>query len=775
MKWTDEWSFPSSLCSLNRELKDVICFHAGDFNEVTFNLQIDLFEPPMSQVPHVLIHTSITMPVVLFSPFVPSQCRQWVEEAKLNQLRREGVRYAQIRLRENDVYFIPRNIIHQFRTIAASSSIAWHLRLVDYYPQGGERGEEVSTDRYTDVALRGQGEESSSSDGEEDALPLKLNGEGGRGESKREEDEINFSYSSDEDFIPDMMRREHPQADMKHLSPPRTSLGPASRSVSPPTPLGPAPRIVTTPSRDPFPPRALPSHVRVASDKKHESHDQKRRRLSSMLSATKPSVPATAIPSPVGRERSPIARQTVSTISDKEKEEPLSDDRVGGNFTGGEHKQEDSNLHYSDHSDSPVQEELSNKWSVGNTFGTSHDAETSDSDGWEPGFRKRKKTKKKKRTKANKNHKNGLRKEEQLGKWESGEVEVSRISHTTKRVCARLAERAGLESSEEDADEGLKALCDLAEDKLELFGSLSESGSSEEDDREVGGRGKVEVSLGSRLDKLDEPEEGTTVQLQRPLTDSSKATLSATPRHPSNAIHSHRPKGQPPTKEDSDDSEPSSSHKKDVSGEVTAKNRTPSATASSPQKPSGVSISKLSKPERKPAGLLEHHQRPSDLETPAAKKLRLVDIDFTGCKFHSQSFQRPQSKGSFAPGRKLKPSNSHSSVRPSPVPHSKSRDDSRGGRVRSEEKAGREKPRVVSSSASNVLRFPQSDRKSSFSHQSKLSQHHHKLSDSSHTDMFAQKDAILAAKFPQKRKLLSDPLPHSKELKSTNRSRTQPL
>ncbi|XP_065184979.1 lysine-specific demethylase RSBN1L-like [Sycon ciliatum] len=92
-------------------VKDVIAFSASSFTSVAKELSIDVFEPPASQ------------------------CTIWVCQGKLNAMHRAlgpSLRYARIQLHANDIYFIPRNVIHQFQTMAACTSIAWHLRYLGY-------------------------------------------------------------------------------------------------------------------------------------------------------------------------------------------------------------------------------------------------------------------------------------------------------------------------------------------------------------------------------------------------------------------------------------------------------------------------------------------------------------------------------------------------------------------------------------------------------------------------------------------------------------------
>ena len=103
----------------NRITKDAVIFNASDFPALVEKLQLDLHEPPMSQV--IYSNSSVMYSFVMNGCIF--QCPMWLDDSKLNSLHRDGIRYARVPLCDNDIYFLPRNIIHQFRTVSATTSI----------------------------------------------------------------------------------------------------------------------------------------------------------------------------------------------------------------------------------------------------------------------------------------------------------------------------------------------------------------------------------------------------------------------------------------------------------------------------------------------------------------------------------------------------------------------------------------------------------------------------------------------------------------------------
>lgn len=493
-----------------------------------------------------------------------------------------------------------------------------------------------------------------------------MNSDGGSVD--RREDEISFSYSSDDDFIPDMIRRKHSGVNKK--PPPGVCPWPSSRDTSPPA-------------------RNLHHSILKGDDKRESSLslDQKRRRLSSVLSATKPVL--------AGLQRTPLTpgdqegsnimvKQSTATVA-------FTTERCESLFKNeeGEESAYIQEVSKSSHMDQPTSQCVNDFARVNQL-----EAETSGSEEWEADLRKRKPTRKRTK-KVIRGERDSWRKKE--------EVNLRSIS--------------GSESSGENVKEDNGRL---------KFGQL---GCAEGD------------SVAREED----------IEVERPTVNrgGSDKSIRSLPRQ----IYSHRRKATS-FLEDSDDSDTSPRQKNEDSQQVTVKKPTPTKL-SCPHKPS-IHVVKTKEASGPALGYIE---KPSleTAETPVSK-LRLVDIDFTGGKFHSQALLKSAPR---YVSKKIKVADHRSSRVKPPV-------DARLGKMRLEDKLGRDQPRVVSSSASNVLRFPHENKPSTFPHESKQLpfHHYHTPSPGSSSDICAQKDAILAAKFPQKRKLLSEPLTYSKKFKS---------
>ena len=569
------------------------------------------------------------------------------------------------------------------------------------------------------------------------------------------DDHISFSYSSDEDFIPGIMKKKEKRthSEMKHRSPSRKRpSSPASKTED----------ARHAQHSEQF--KASSLQRRFENRKKEDvlSLEQKRRRLSSMNSTR---LPSTSIPATRPLITSPVDRGVLSTRNLE-----VGDERGKLEAPAAVKAQDSSNLSSlssSDDSDTNMEKSVAQRLSPPpssllshspspatsvfhskdstttgkalpdsdvssgeNTtqpttktqnghFTTSSSSESSDSesDDWEPKFMKRKKKKK-------------------IPRSEKADVSKSGKMST---------KRPGVFNS-----------------------SSSESGDSEPDRRRR--PSPLHTSISPRKQKENYHHDNQPNKLL-PSKDLAAKT----------SVNMRQPSPKPVQEKNSE--------RRDDAKVLMKRGNDMSRSEDQKVLKSSEKLSQEDKdPSRKrPA---EKSSHPQTQDASPAKKLRLVDIDFTGGKMKnflglpSKPSSKPlSSKASLM--KKLKIQSSHK-YHHTPGKHHLLHGN--GPRSQSTQKHQRDKedpPRVVSSSATNVLKAapPLLGKNGRISVHQNLAQgrtagkqagsNSNQITpavsvntassesdmsrvEAAHTDLFAQKDAILAAKFPQKRKLVSE-------------------